>query len=138
MCALLRSIADHAMQNVARYAFALFFVAAGVNHFVMPELYLRIIPPYLPAHDALNALSGVAEVLAGVLIALPRTRQLGGLVAIAVLVAVFPANIYLYMHQEILPAVSPALHLLRLPLQALFIAWAYWAGGLHLRGSARA
>lgn len=118
------------MRNVAAYAFAVFFVIAGINHFVMPEFYLRIIPPALPAHALINALAGIAEIITGVLFALPRTRVLGGWLAVAVLVAVFPANIYLYMNQSIIPQVSPALHLLRLPLQALFIAWAYWAADL--------
>jgi uncharacterized membrane protein len=119
------------MRNLAAYAFAAFFVVAGINHFVMPEFYLKIIPPALPAHELINALSGIAEVIIGVMVALPRTRVVGGWLAIALLVAVFPANIYLYMNQALLPQVSPAMHLLRLPLQALFIAWAYWAAALH-------
>lgn len=71
--------------------------------------------------------SGVAEILIGVLIAVPKTQRVGGYLAIALLVAVFPANIYLFTHQEIFPDVPPLAHLLRLPLQAVFIAWAYWA-----------
>ena len=118
------------MRNIAAYAFAVFFVIAGINHFVMAEFYLKIIPPALPAHDLINALSGIAEIVIGVMVGLPRTRVLGGWLAIALLVAVFPANIYLYMNQGIIPQVSPALHLLRLPLQALFIAWAYYGAGL--------
>ena len=63
----------------------------------------------------------------------PRTRRLAAWGLIALLVAVFPANIYLYQHQEIFPQVSPLLHLLRLPLQLVFIAWAYYAAGLGVR-----
>jgi len=114
------------MRTIARYLFTFFFVSAGINHFVNPEFYLKIIPPYLPAHDAINAISGIAEILIGLMIASPSTRRLGGWLAIALLVAVFPANIYLFMHQEIFPGVPPAAHLARLPLQAVFIAWAYW------------
>jgi uncharacterized membrane protein len=121
------------MRRLARHAFTLFFVAAGVNHFVHPDFYLRIIPPALPAHGLINVVSGAAEIAIGVLIALPRTRTLGGWSAIALLVAVFPANIYLFTHQEIIPNVPPLLHLLRLPLQAVFIAWAYFAAGLRMR-----
>jgi len=123
------------MRAIARYAFTLFFVSAGLNHFVNPEFYLRIIPPYLPAHDAINAISGAAEMIIGVMFAAPSTRRLGGWLAIALLVAVFPANIYLFMHQEIFPDVPPLAHLLRLPLQALFIAWAYYASGPRTRES---
>lgn len=118
------------MRNAARYGFVLFFVAAGANHFINPDFYLKIIPPYLPAHDAINAISGAAEMLIGLMIAFPQTQRLGGYLAIALLVAVFPANIYLYQHQELFPGVPPLAHLARLPLQALFIYWAYVAGGL--------
>lgn len=120
------------IKTLAAYGFGVFFVLAGINHFVMPELYKKIIPPALPAHDALNALSGIAEIIIGVMVALPRTRVWGGWLAIALLIAVFPANLYLYSNQALLTGVSPALHLLRLPMQALFIAWAYWACGLRL------
>jgi uncharacterized membrane protein len=115
------------MRTFARYAFSIFFVGAGLNHFINPEFYLRIIPPALPAHDAINAISGAAEVLIGVLVALPKTKRLGGYLAIALLIAVFPANLYLFAHQEIFPGVPPLAHVLRLPLQAVFIAWAWWA-----------
>src|SRR5580765_7187234 len=106
--------------RIASYSFAIFFVVAGINHFVHPDFYLKIIPPYLPAHEAINWVSGAAEVLFGVLVAIPSTRRIGGLGAIALLVAVFPANIYIYTHQELMPAPAIA-HLLRLPLQAVFI-----------------
>lgn len=119
------------MRTFARYAFVAFFIAAGLNHFIHPELYLRIIPPYLPAHDAINAISGAAEAVIGVMIAVPRLRHLGGWLAIALLVAVFPANIYLFTHQELLPDVPSWAHLIRLPIQLLFIAWAYVAGDLR-------
>lgn len=115
------------MRNFARYAFSLFFIGAGLNHFINPEFYLRIIPPALPAHDAINAISGLAEIVIGVMVAVPRTQRLGGYLAIALLVAVFPANIYLFMHQELIPDVPFIAHLLRLPLQAVFIAWAWWS-----------
>jgi len=115
------------MQTLARYAFAIFFVGAGFNHFLQPDFYLQIMPPYLPAHAVLNVVSGAAEIIIGVLVAVPRTQRIGGWLAIALLLAVFPANIYLFTHQELFPGVPPLLHLLRLPLQALFIAWAYWA-----------
>jgi uncharacterized membrane protein len=123
------------MRTAARYAFAVFFIVAGVAHFIIPEMYKRIIPPYLPAHDAINAISGAAEIIIGALIALPKTQRLGGYLAIALLVAVFPANIYLYQNQHLLPDVPPIGHLLRLPLQLVFIAWAYVAGDLRNRGA---
>jgi uncharacterized membrane protein len=118
--------------RIATYSFATFFVIAGINHFVHPDFYLKIIPPYLPAHEAINWVSGAAEVLFGILVAIPSTRRLGGLGAMALLVAVFPANLYVYAHQALLPAPG-IVHLLRLPLQAVFIYWAFRAGALGSR-----
>jgi uncharacterized membrane protein len=123
------------MRTAARYSFAAFFFIAGVAHFIIPDFYLKIIPPQLPAHGAINAISGAAEIIIGVLIALPKTQRLGGYLAIALLVAVFPANIYLYQNQHLIPEVPPIGHLLRLPLQLVFIAWAYVAGDLRNRGA---
>jgi uncharacterized membrane protein len=81
-------------------------------------------PPYLPWHRPLVLLSGAAEVALGVLLAVPRTSRAAAWGMIALLVAVFPANVYVYQHQALirLPAV---VHLLRLPLQGLLILWAY-------------
>jgi uncharacterized membrane protein len=110
---------------VTKYLFAAFYIFAGVRHFVRPEFYLKIMPDYLPWHKELVFLSGVAEVLLGVLLAVPRTSRLAGWGLIALLIAIFPANIYLYQHQEILPA-PPWVHLLRLPLQVVLILFAYW------------
>jgi uncharacterized membrane protein len=100
-------------------------VVAGSMHFVRTEFYLKIMPPYLPLHLEAVYLSGFVEVAFGFLLLFPRFSRLAAWGIIALLIAVFPANIYLYQHQELLPA-SPVLHFLRLPLQAVFILWAYW------------
>ena len=100
-------------------------MGAGAMHFVNPGFFLRIVPPYLPLHYELVLVSGVFEVLLGVLLLIPQTSRLAAWGIIALLIAVFPANVYLYQHQDILPA-SPIVHLLRLPMQAVFILWAYW------------
>jgi uncharacterized membrane protein len=70
-------------------------------------------------------LSGVAEILLGAMLMFSDFQRLAGWGLILLLIAVFPANIYAYQHQELLPA-APLLHLLRLPLQGLLILWAYW------------
>ena len=104
-------------------------VVAGTMHFVNPEFYLKIMPPYLPLHNELVLISGAFEVLLGVLLLIPKCSRLAAWGIIALLIAVFPANVYLYQHQDILPA-SPIVHLLRLLLQGVFILWAYWHTGL--------
>lgn len=94
-------------------------------HFMNPNFYMTIMPPYLPFHLVLVYLSGFFEVLLGVLLLVPRFTRLAAWGIFALLIAVFPANIYLYQHQELLPA-SPMVHFLRLPLQAVFLLWAFW------------
>jgi uncharacterized membrane protein len=113
------------IKTVSKYLLAIFMIGAGTMHFVQPEFYVKIMPPYLPWHLALVYLSGFFEIALGALLLVPRFSRLAAWGIIALLVAVFPANIYLYQHQEILPA-APIVHLLRLPLQAIFILWAYW------------
>ncbi|WP_439631672.1 DoxX family protein [Gemmata sp.] len=107
-----------------RWLLAAGMVLAGVMHFVRADRYESIVPPYLPWPAALVAVSGVCEVALGVLLVVPRTRRFAAWGLVALLVAVFPANVYLYQHQELLPA-PPLLHLLRLPLQAVLIWWAH-------------
>ena len=106
---------------------AVFFIAAGMNHFVHPDFYLKIIPPYLPWHAALNYLSGALEVLLGALVLFPRFTRLAGLGLILLLIAVFPANVYMALNSELFPTIPPAALLIRLPLQLVPILWAWWA-----------
>lgn len=117
--------ANRRVKTVSKYLLALLMVAAGLMHFVKPEFYIKIMPPYLPFHRELVFVSGVCEVLTGVGLLIPRLSVAAAWGLIALLIAVFPANIYLFQHQELVPA-PPVVHLLRLPLQAVFIAWAYW------------
>ena len=103
------------------------FVAAGVMHFVRPDFFVRIMPPYLPWHLELVYLSGVFEILGGLAALWPRTRALAGWGLIALLIAVFPANLHMALHPEQFPEVSAAAAYARLPFQFLFMAWAWWA-----------
>lgn len=111
-------------RTISKYIYGIFLIVAGANHFVMPDIYMKIMPPYLPWHLPLVYLSGVAEFGLGALLLVPRFTRLAAWGIIALMIAIFPANIYLFQHQEILPA-APLMHLLRLPLQAVFIWWAY-------------
>jgi uncharacterized membrane protein len=113
------------IKAISKYLLAIFMIIAGTMHFVNPEFFLKIVPPYLPLHKELVFVSGVCEMLLGVLLLIPKYSQLAAWGIIALLIAVFPANVYLYQHQDILPAM-PTVHLLRLPLQGVFVLWAYW------------
>ena len=117
---------------ISNYLLAIFMIVAGTMHFVNPEFFLKIVPPYLPLHKGLVLISGVCEVLLGILLLIPKCSHLAAWGIIALLIAVFPANVYLFQHQDILPA-SPGVHFLRLPLQGVFILWAYW----HTRPAAK-
>ena len=110
---------------ISKYVLAIFMISAGIMHFANPKFFLNIMPPYLPLHGALVLVSGICEVLLGVLLLIPGYSRWAAWGIVALLIAVLPANVYLYQHQDILPA-SPIIHLLRLPLQGVFVLWAYW------------
>lgn len=110
--------------TISRYVLALFMVVAGTSHFVNPAFFLNIMPPWLPLHEALVLVSGVCEIVLGILLLIPRFTKLAAWGIVALLIAVFPANIHLYQNQHLLPA-PPIVHLLRLPLQGLLILWAW-------------
>ena len=113
------------IKTASKVLLAIFLVGAGTTHFVNPDFFLKIMPPHLPWHLPLVYLSGCFEIALGLLLLVPRFSRFAAWGIVALLIAVFPANIYLYQHQDLLPA-SPLVHLLRLPLQAVFILWAYW------------
>ncbi|MBX9657615.1 MAG: DoxX family membrane protein [Nitrospiraceae bacterium] len=110
----------------SRWLFGLFFMAAGVNHFVNLPFYVSIMPPYLPWPVALVCLSGVAEIGLGGLLLFEGWSRLAAWGLIALLIAVFPANVHMALHPELYPWASSLGLWLRLFLQGLLIAWAYW------------
>ncbi len=117
--------------QAARIGFALFFVAAGTMHFVVPGSYRSIVPSYLPAPDALVAVSGAAEILGGIGLLIPQLRRVAGAWLIAVLIAIFPANVemlQLYRARDV-PPWAELLLWLRLPLQGVLIWWAWRLSG---------
>lgn len=102
------------------------YVLAGINHFVNPAFYVAIMPPYVPWHLAMVWISGVFEILLGIGVLVPKTRTLSGWGLIALLIAVFPANLHMALAD---PGTydAPAWGLwLRLPIQGLLILWAWW------------
>ena len=113
-------------ERVGRLLLSATFVLAGLNHFLRPRLYRAIIPPYLPAPDALVSISGYAEIVLGSLVLVPRARRAAGLGLIALLVAVFPANIHMALHPHLYPRIPRWLLWLRLPFQGVFAVWVYW------------
>lgn len=103
------------------------FIVAGIAHFLRPEMYMRIMPPWLPAPMALVLISGVFEVAGGVGVLLAATRTMAAWGLIALLVAVFPANIQMLVNaiREHGSGFWIAALVARLPLQPLMAWWLY-------------
>lgn len=115
------------MRRAICIALGLFFIAAGTNHFVHTEFYVRIVPGSFPAPNLLVAISGACEILGGIGVLWPRTRRLAGIGLISLLIAVFPANIEMAQHPQRYADIATAAALyVRLPLQFLLIALVYW------------
>ncbi len=114
------------MKRVLLGMLTLLFISSGIAHFVYTDAFASIVPDYLPWHVTLVWVSGAAELLLAVGILAPATRALAGLLLIALMVAVFPANVEMALHVERFPALPSWLLFARLPLQGLMIAWAYW------------
>jgi uncharacterized membrane protein len=114
------------LKTILKSLLGIGFALAGINHFLNAPFYLKIMPPVLPAPLFLVYLSGVFEIALGVLLLVPKFVRLAAWGLIALLIAVFPANIYMAQHPELFPEISPAALYLRLPLQLLLIGWAYY------------
>jgi uncharacterized membrane protein len=115
-------------RTASRGLLAAFFVASGVNHFVSPRFYRAIVPPPLRDDAKLVVdVSGVAEVLGGLGVLLPRTRRAAGAGLVALLVAVFPANLYMAREPDRFRRFPRWALFARLPLQPLMIWWAWRA-----------
>ncbi|HEY6486877.1 MAG TPA: DoxX family membrane protein [Candidatus Cybelea sp.] len=116
------------MRRVSRALLAVFFIAAGSNHFIHPALYARIVPPWLSAPALLVQISGACEILGGLGVLVAQLRRLAGMGLIALLIAVFPANLQMAAHPGLYAGLGNApLFYLRLPLQLVLIAWVWWA-----------
>lgn len=109
----------------SRALLAVFFTAAGAMHFIRPGFYFRMMPPYIPAPLFMIYLSGILEISLGLLMLPSKTRRMAGWGLIAVLAAVFPANIHLALNPEILPEAPEWLLWVRLPFQGFFVFWVW-------------
>ena len=107
----------------SRLLLGLLFLGAGVPHFTHTAAYERVMPPFLPAPHELVLLSGAAEILGGAAVLTSRLRRPARWWLVALLVAIFPANVQVALHPGLVPGVPPALLWLRLPLQGVLIAW---------------
>ncbi|WP_035758713.1 DoxX family protein [Flavobacterium tegetincola] len=107
------------------YLMGAIYMLAGLNHFRNPRLYLRIMPSYLPKPKLLNYVSGIAEVILGIGLCIPLVSPIAAWGIIALLIAVFPANLFMFTNEKAGMGLSRTILLLRLPLQMALIVWAY-------------
>ena len=112
-----------AVKQITLIIMALLYGYAGINHFIMPKFYLKITPPYLPFPKTINIIAGVVEVLLAIMLLIPDLSHWAAWGIIALLVAVFPANIYHYQKSK---GKMKRITLIRMPIQGLLIWWAYW------------
>lgn len=112
-------------QPWSRLLLAIFFVVAGVLHFIFPDLYMSVMPHYLPWHAELVAISGLCEIAGGIGVLMKRSRMAAGTGLILLCIAVLPANVQMLLNAQDAGKSGWIITLLwlRLPLQALLIFW---------------
>ena len=110
------------------YSLAILYVSVGITHFTNPNFFIPLVPPYLIFIEELVFISGIVEVVMGILLFFKKSRKLGALMTIALLLAVFPANVYLYISDtpRAVMEISKNQALFRLPFQIPLIIIAYW------------
>lgn len=115
-------------QKVFLVVAAIFYTFAGTLHFLRPAMYLKIMPPYVPWHLAMVYVSGAAEILGGIGLLVTPVRRSAALGLVALLIAVFPANLYMATNPVEAGAsgLPPAALWGRLLLQPVLIWWVLW------------
>lgn len=103
------------------------FMGGGIAHFTSPEFFLAIMPPYVPYHEAMVAISGVFEILGALGLLWRRTRRMAGIGLFVLTLAVSPANIYMSLNPELFPDISEFALTLRLVIQVLLLACIWWS-----------
>lgn len=105
------------------------YIVVGILHFTHVDFFLAMMPPYLPLHLELVWASGVFEILGGLGLLVPKTRRFASFGIMALLLAVYPANIHMMLHPDQFAHLGPEWVLYaRMPFQFVFMAWVYWVG----------
>ena len=116
-------------QRIAVVLASVFYIGAGILHFTETGFYVKIVPPYVPWHPAMVYISGLCEIAGGLGLLVPPLRRAAAWGLVALLIAVFPANVF--MATDPLAAgtqsIQPAIAWGRLPFQLVFIWWVLWA-----------
>ena len=113
------------LKNTSLYVMSALYICAGLNHFWHPSFYVKIMPSYLPYHLELVYISGVFEIVCGLLLIPSATRKTSAWLTIALLVAVYPANIQMALNYYNENNPDFWISIVRLPIQFIFIWWAW-------------
>lgn len=112
-------------RKIVLLSLAIFFIYFGIDHFINPDFYLSIMPPSFPLHHEAVYISGLFEIIGGMGILIHRFRKIAGWGLFALLIAVYPANIYMAVTPSAFPEIPIFILYLRLGLQFIFLYWAY-------------
>ena len=115
-------------KDIARLTLALMFVLAGILHFTITEKFILIVPPFIPFPEVMVYLSGFFEILGAIGLLVPQYSRQAAFGLILLLVAVFPANIYMAVENVQLGGIlnNPILQWVRIPFQGVLIWWVLW------------
>jgi len=118
----------HKAKKPARIVLGILFIFASIFHFTAADTELQLIPPFLPWRRAALYITGIFEFLGGIGVLIPRFQSLAGQGLAALLVAIFPANMYHTFERKRFQGLtaSPLYHLVRWPMQGVLIWWALW------------
>lgn len=108
------------------YLMALIYIVAGINHFINPKLYLRIMPKYLPKHKLLVNLSGIFEIALGISICIPIFKNISIYGIITMLFVFLLVHLYMLSGKKASSGIPNWLLIIRIPIQFGLMYWAYW------------
>ena len=114
------------VKGISVYVMGIFYIIVGIKHFQDPSWFVQIVPPILPYKYELVYISGFFEILLGILLMIPRFQSIAAKGLMALLICVYPANIYLAQTNGVAMGISPLIAWGRLPFQFVFIGLAYW------------
>lgn len=117
------------LKKISLIILIIFYIAAGINHFVHPDGYVKIIPDYLPAPHLLNYLAGACEIIFGALLIFPQTRNWGIALLILMLAAFMPVHITMLQQAPMrlgLLQITPTIAWVRIILQPVLMLWLAW------------
>ncbi|PIX10368.1 MAG: hypothetical protein COZ75_01975 [Flavobacteriaceae bacterium CG_4_8_14_3_um_filter_34_10] len=108
-----------------QYVMAVLYILAGINHFRKPKLYERIMPPYIPARKSMVILSGIDEMVLGLMLLIPENQHIAAWGIIFMLTLFFTVHIYMLQEEKATMKMPKWVLVLRIPLQLVLMFWAY-------------